>query len=353
MIRFANQFNPKELDVAGRVLVDVPAPGEDDTEWSEAFELVSQWRVTHAGPLKAFRNNLGRRVGDEGIVAQRLKRMPTIISKLGRLPWLKLSRMQDIGGCRAIVGSADDPVGSAGDALDLASDYVGSSIRHELTTHKNYIDDPRASGYRGLHLVYSYNSDRSTKWHGLKTEIQIRTQFQHQWATAVETVGTFTRNELKSSLGNQGWLRFFALISSVIARLENTQPVPNTPSEFNDLLEEIRECDKSLGISERLAAFQSLTSELENLRGINNHWVGLELDLDALEVTAEAFRSNDAAEEQRANEWYSAKEKAHRNNPRLEVVMVSVRSIRELRRAYPNYFSDLTEFRALVKAIID
>ena len=187
----------------------------------------------------------------------------------------------------------------------------------------------------------------------MKTEIQIRSQFQHQWATAVETVGTFTRNELKSSLGDETWLRFFALISSVVARLENAQPVPNTPSNPNELLDEIRKCDKSLGILERLAAFQSLTSELENLRGINNHWVGLELDLDALEVTAQAFRSNDAGEEQQANEWYSAKENTHRNNPRVEVVMVSVRSIRELRRAYPNYFSDLTEFRLLVQAIID
>lgn len=343
---FANEFDPKEIDAAGRVLANVPGPGEDDRDWVEALELVSQWRVAHAGPLKAFRNNLGRRVGDEGIVAQRLKRMPTIISKLGRLPWLKLSRMQDIGGCRAIVGSATE-------ALDLASDYVDSSIRHELTTHKNYIDDPRASGYRGLHLVYSCNSDPSDKRNGLKIEMQIRSQFQHQWATAVETVGTFTRNDLKSSLGDQTWLRFFALTSSAIARIENAPLVPNTPNEPQDLLDEIRECDRSLGISERLATFQSLTSELENLRGIDNHWVGLELDLDVLEVTAEAFRSNDAAEEQRASDWYSAKEKAHRNNPRVEVVMVSVRSIRELRRAYPNYFSDLTEFRTLVQAIID
>ena len=254
--------------------------------------------------------------------------------------------MQDVGGCRAIVASADD-------ALDLAADYVGSSIRHELVAHKNYIDDPRASGYRGLHLVYSYNSDRSDKWQGLKTEIQIRSQFQHQWATAVETVGTFTRNELKSSLGDPTWLRFFALVSSGVARLENSEPVPNTPSEMSDLRGEIRECDKSLGILERLAAFQSLTLELENLRGINNHWVALEVDLDALEVTATAFKSNDAAEEQRANDWYSTKEIEHRNNPRVEVVMVSVQSIRELRRAYPNYFSDLTEFRLLVQAAID
>ena len=275
-----------------------------------------------------------------------MKRMPTIMSKIERLPWLKLSRMQDVGECRAIMGSADD-------ALELAADYVGSSIRHELITHKNYIDDPRASGYLGLHLVYSYNSDRSVEWQGLKTEIQIRSQLRHQWATAVETVGTFTRNELKSSLGDETWLRFFALVSSVVARLENSEPVPNAPTEISDLRGEIRECDKTLGILERQAAFQSLTLELENLRGIHNHWVALEVDLDALEVTATAFKSNDAAEEQRANHWYSTKEIEHRNNPRVEVVMVSVRSIRELRRAYLNYLSDLTEFRLLVQAAID
>ena len=66
MSYFVNEFNAKEIDAAARVLAKVPEVGEDDAEWLEAFELVSQWR---AGPLKAFRNNLVRRVGHEGIVA--------------------------------------------------------------------------------------------------------------------------------------------------------------------------------------------------------------------------------------------------------------------------------------------
>ena len=38
-------------------------------------------------------------------VAQRLKRMPTILSKLERQPTMDITRMQDIGGCRAVVQS--------------------------------------------------------------------------------------------------------------------------------------------------------------------------------------------------------------------------------------------------------
>lgn len=36
---FGDEFDTKEIDFAGRVLVNVPTPGEDDKEWVEAFEL--------------------------------------------------------------------------------------------------------------------------------------------------------------------------------------------------------------------------------------------------------------------------------------------------------------------------
>ena len=238
MMQFANEFVSKEIDAAGRILANVPGPGENDSEWIEAFELIGRWRSSHAGPLKTFRGNLGRRVGGIGIVAQRLKRMPTIISKLSRLPWLRLSKMQDIGGCRAIVSSADD-------AFAVATGFANSRIRHIPVQYKNYILEPRSSGYRGLHLVYSYNSERNPRWQGLKTEIQIRSRLQHQWATAVEIVGTFTGAELKSSLGDERWLRFFALMSSVISRQEGMPVVPNTPIEGRALVEEIRGLDEN------------------------------------------------------------------------------------------------------------
>ena len=340
---FANEFDPKEIDRAGRVLANVPGEGEDDREWLQAFELVSGWRAIHAGPLKAFRNNLGRRIGDQGIVAQRLKRMPTIISKLDRLPWIKLSRMQDIGGCRAIVSSADD-------AFRLAAAFADSRIRHERLDYKNYVDDPRGSGYRGLHLVYGYSSDRNPHWQGLKTEIQIRSSLQHQWATAVETVGTFIGDELKSNKGDETWLRFFTLMSSVIAQREHSPSVPGTPDHYGKLVAEIKECERRGGILERLASFESLSHLVLDIPNFRNRWVVMELNLEANRVRGVAFGEKD---KERAASMYAEEELAHRGRPRNIVVMVSATSVQTLRRAYPNFFADLSGFRKLVRETIE
>ena len=192
--------------------------------------------------------------------------------------------------------------------------------------------------------MYAYNSDRSTRWQGYNIEVQIRSRLQHQWATAVETVGTFTRQDLKSNRGDPAWLRFFALMSTVVARQEGTPEVPNTPTDFGQLVREIEECERTLGISERLGAFQQITRRLQSLRGIRNHWVVLELNLDTNRATGRTFGANALSD---ATDLYLEKELANRGNPRFDVVMVSAGSLNALRRAYPNYFADLSDFRLL------
>ena len=335
-------FNSESLDRAGAILVTGPHDGSEQ-EWLDALELINQWRGAHSRPLNTFQVNLRRRVGPDGIVARRLKRLPSIRSKLERLSWLKLSRMQDIGGCRAVVSAADD-------AFNLAADLADSRIRHTLVSYNNYIDEPRRTGYRGIHLVYSYHSDRVDQWQGSNTEIQIRSQFQHQWATAVETVGTFTGDELKSGRGSADWLRFFALMSSFIAGLEEKAIVPDTPANDRELFDEIGRLDATLGITERLAAFQSIAASLTGPRRIANHWVVLELDLQASVVTGHAFRPSDLNS---AIEWYLKREMESREEGRIEIVLVSSSSLSELRRAYPNFFADLSLFRLLVREAID
>ena len=52
-------------------------------------------------------------------------------------------------------------------------------------------------------------------------EIQFRTKLQHIWATAVEMMGIYTKSNLKSSKGNKDVLRFFVLVSSIFAKMEN------------------------------------------------------------------------------------------------------------------------------------
>ncbi len=67
-----------------------------------------------------------------------------------------------------------------------------------LAQKDDYIEHPKESGYHGIHLIYQYRSDKRTDNNSLKIEVQLRSQLQHAWATAVETVGTFVQQALKS-----------------------------------------------------------------------------------------------------------------------------------------------------------
>ena len=103
------------------------------------------------------------------------------------------------------------------------------------------ISNPKADGYRSFHLVSKYRSNLPDKqvYDGLRIEIQIRSQLQHAWATAVETISTFTDQALKSGLGDDRWKRFFALMGSLMALREGCPIVPNTPTEKKELIKEI------------------------------------------------------------------------------------------------------------------
>ena len=166
------QFTRGQVDAAGRVLVD---PTYEFNDFENTLEIVSNWRSAHSRPLYTFRFGLRRYATnvDPGVlVAQRIKRLSSIILKLQLRPTMRLSRMQDIGGCRAVLNSLDA-------VRELQAQYKSSEIKHKLVSTDDYILNPKTSGYRSLHLVYSYFSDRKATHNGLKIEVQIRSLLQH------------------------------------------------------------------------------------------------------------------------------------------------------------------------------
>lgn len=195
------QYPRNQVDAAGIALI---APPERGLPPIRAFHVVSNWRSSHSFPLNTFRVSLRRKareIDEKSLVAQRIKRLSSIASKLRRLPTMKLSQMQDIGGCRAIVRSTAS-------VKKLVAVYEDSDLKHSLVRKDDYIQEPRQSGYRSIHLVYRYKSYRKETYNGLKIEMQFRSPLQHAWATAVETVGTFVKQALKASEGKEEWLRF-------------------------------------------------------------------------------------------------------------------------------------------------
>ena len=117
-------------------------------EIEAALQVLVRYRALHYYPLAKATMGLRSRVETVGArrdVAQRLKRAPTILSKLVREPNMQLSTMQDIAGCRAVLDSVTQ--------LRAVQERFKTETIVRLD---DYIERPKASGYRGVHLVVRY-----------------------------------------------------------------------------------------------------------------------------------------------------------------------------------------------------
>ena len=300
------------------------------------YDIVSNWRASHHRPLNTFYMALKSRaeaIGKEAIVSQRIKRLESITAKLRLQPKMKLSQMQDIGGCRAVMPSVAK-------VRELQARYIGSDDYHLRKSGKDYIAEPKTTGYRGVHLIYRYKRRKPCSHDGLQVEIQIRTQQQHVWATAVEAAGTFTNQALKSNQGSSEWRRFFALVSSAYAEQENCPIVPGTPESKNERTVEIAYLAERLHVVNVLQAYSATLNAFTELPRMKYYLI--ELDPAGMKVEIVPFP---AARMEEANRRYTELERlAADAGGKRQVVLVSVESIQALRQAYPNYFLDTTRF---------
>ncbi len=352
------RHSKKRVNWAGKMLVkDAPRLILDDygeaneeyeawvQEYFEALDIVNNWRSSHNFPLNTFHIGLKKRaqqIDPTAITAQRIKRLSSIELKLSRFPTMTLSQMQDIGGCRAIVGSAKQ-------VAKLCQLYDESGLKHIPAQRDNYIDTPKESGYRGVHLIYKYHSDRRQDYNSLKIEMQLRSRLQHAWATAVEIVGAFVKQALKSSMGEQEWLRFFALMGGALAFREDTAPVPGVPNIYSELVSEIRDHSKSLEVVSRLQAFAASLKHYEGAPSKNNHYFLLEVNHQTKMLNVVGFKKE---ESDKATAKYLEVEKKIKGQPSADAVLVSVDSMNSLRQAYPNYFLDAGVFLNALQSVL-
>lgn len=335
------RYRLKDLDKAGLILADETATSSN---LEEAEEIVDNWRRAHSFALNTFSVTLRDRawnVHTESEVAQRLKRMQSIRYKLRTNARLRnrLSIMQDIGGCRAIMKNTLQ-------LMQLVEQYRGGCGEHRFEREDNYIDSPKRSGYRGIHHIYRYKGKKQ-QHRGRRIEIQLRTHAQHVWATAVETASTYTGLPLKSNRGDRNWRHFFSLMGSVIALDEGLPPVPGTPTQMNDLRSEIADYASRLDVIGRLDAFRLAGESIQRAPAGAKFFV-LELNVDSRQLVVRPFR-----EQAQAAERVARAEKEIPANPNLDVVQVRVESIQSLRRAYPNYFADTRKFVELVRDVVN
>ncbi len=254
---------------------------------------------------------------------------------------MQLARMQDIGGLRAVVSSIQK-------VEELRQNYKASAFAHELVGEKDYILEPKGTGYRGVHLIYRYKNKQVADYDGLHIELQFRTRLQHTWATSVETMGTFLNYSLKSSEGPDEWLRFFSLAASAFAHMEKCQPVPgyehlSREETYDAVLNEAERLD----VYDRLQAFSIAAQQITNDNSAGSHHLVV---LRPSEKTVQIY-SYGRRRLAEATEKYTEFEAQAEGGIDLQVVLVATGSIAALRQAYPSYFLDTQEFLKVLRRL--
>jgi hypothetical protein len=237
---------------------------------------------------------------------------------------MKLRNMQDIGGCRVIVGT---------------SKHV-QKLKRELNRDRHfkvtdYIESPKDDGYRGIHLVGKFSAeDRKSE---CLIEVQLRSAVQHSWATAVEIIDLFTNQALKSDVGSQDWKDFFKSTSVELAILEG-----DVSTGDENAAEEVVRLSKKLNVFQKFEAYRSSLKILSD-SGTKDEDGYFLLRIDTKKNTLSFDFYNLSGYQNAAKDYLSA-EKSNVKNPQTVVALVSSSSINDLKEAYPNYFADSDVF---------
>lgn len=244
-LKYAAEVASKtQIRKAGAALRDFRASGinAEDLEPEElsaltaAVDIVADYRASFSQPLLSVRmsaTSFARTCGygEEAMIAQRLKRLPRIISKLDRIRTMNITTMGDIGGCRVIVPTIE--------AQSAIRKHMEKQWGDTIRDLKDYVSAPKPDGYRAVH-VEVVRSDR-------RIEVQLRTQRQHRWADSVERISRRLGVELKWGQGDERHeVREFLLNwAEALALLDQGAEVPG---EMRDQLQDFLGSTDQLGL---------------------------------------------------------------------------------------------------------
>jgi hypothetical protein len=101
------------------------------------------------------------------------------------------------------------------------------------------------------------------------------------------------------------------------------------------------QCIRQLDLSERLKAFKVAAKALSQDKGKGLGYFVILLDISDKVVHLTRFGKQHLSS---ATSFYDEQEEKYRNDTNKDVVLVSAGSVRDLKRAYPNYFADTDDF---------
>ncbi len=318
------------IDKAGRLLSTPPDPLTE--EYLELEDVFDSYRKTFLPKLTELTSQIQfwlTNNGEHYYIAQRLKRKPQILRKLRRLS-VRLTQLQDIGGCRIIVRSNRQ--------VDALKEYIEKRISE--TEHLNLVRAtdyrPRGrddSGYRAVHLIIE-NKEKVI-------ELQIRSMIQHYWAESIERTSVIYGSHLKEQEGDPAVISYFKSLSDIFYELEaGRQPSGQAQVELDTLRRQAEEIIEASGKGRVLGAFVNddimrtlAEKERSSAKGINN-WIFV-FDWNSGTFITWDIVSRDPDQ---AADTYSKYERQYPAEEQLEVVLIGSSDVSTVRRTHSHYF---------------
>jgi ppGpp synthetase/RelA/SpoT-type nucleotidyltranferase len=317
----------KQINKVGELLKN------DKSLDKNSIKTLEYFRGVHRYPLHLFRNTIDRKLEklkipkSSYLVSQRLKRVSSIINKLNIQEKMKLSRMNDVAGLRIVVDSIRE-VRSLQEEFEKLNNHNKSCF--SLSNIKDYIKDPKDSGYKGVHMIFKYDKN-IPKESQCMIELQIRTKLQHSWATAVEVLDTYRRERLKQSQGNKKYLNLLKDISLSFSFFE-------TGKIDEKLIESVIERSENIKLRKTLISLKIVTKHTQTKSG------GYVLIESIFKENTVKITQYSNSKFDKANKKYLELELENIKNDDINVVLVSVKDIKKLKKSFPNYFLDTNDF---------
>ena len=306
---------------------------------SELKDLL-EWRNSFSPILDYYHLRLKDKIDSDGVIAiaKRIKRIESIKIKLKRFYTMRLCTLQDIAGLRVILENKEK--------LEKAfTSLRNAESKNKLKRLDDYHYRPKDDGYRGIHLVFE-NSNKKM------VEIQLRTELQHIWATAVEVYGILQEVSFKTGEGSSSWKDFFKLLGTYFAIKEGCTPLKKHEKlSKRQIISKLKKSIKELKVIERLNAATNSIEIVVKKRGKGRFgkYALLELDYKNGITNIEIFTKKEVS---KAIKEYTRKELSIEEKDGKNIVFVNIESVEEVQTTYPNYFLDTKKLLRILSKIL-
>jgi ppGpp synthetase/RelA/SpoT-type nucleotidyltranferase len=324
------QNSKTKIDKSGNALAKGKYKTEE--EYIEYEYIFDDYRKDHLKPLTETTLELQKWLVDYKTpyyIAQRLKRKPQIIRKLKRFN-VRLTQLQDVAGCRIIVGDTTD----VSKLHSFINTKIGTSSDIKLLYEHDYRERGRDdSGYRALHIIL----ERS----GHRIELQIRSKIQHYWAESIERTSVIYGYHLKEQEGDQSVIDYFQKLSNILFEIEVGRELNALDKLKIDFLR--KEAETVIEKSDKKRILTSYVNDgiINTLRAVQNsnrgsfhNWIMI------FDWNSGAFVSWDIVDRdpEKAIKSYVTNEKNYPQEQGYEVVLVGASKISTIRETHSHYF---------------